>query len=89
VGIPTSRDPDTPEELKNQLFVRIHKVPAELPHSTQLELEKLRRIRTDSDGAFVLELLRGLLRSREILQPSEPHLSLYSKKNELGSTIGS
>jgi hypothetical protein len=39
----------------------------------------------------MLELLEALLTSREVLQPSEPHLSLslYSTKNELGSTIGS
>jgi hypothetical protein len=43
----------------------------------------------DSGRAFTLELLRGLPTSQEVLRPSEPHLSLYSTKNELGSTIGS
>jgi hypothetical protein len=37
----------------------------------------------------VIELLQGLPTSREVLQPSEPRLSLYSTKNELGNTIGS
>jgi hypothetical protein len=39
VGIPTSQNPDTPEGLESRLSVRIHKIPAELPHSTELELE--------------------------------------------------
>jgi hypothetical protein len=43
----------------------------------------------DSGRASVLELLGGLLTSWEVLRPSEPVLSLYSTKNELGSTIGS
>jgi hypothetical protein len=62
----TSQNPDTPEGLKSRLSVRIHRIPEELPHST--------------------ELPRGLLTSREVLQPSEPSLSLLYK-NALGSTI--
>jgi hypothetical protein len=42
VGIPTSRDPDTPEGLESRLSVRIHRIPAELPRSSDLELGKLR-----------------------------------------------
>jgi hypothetical protein len=42
----------------------------------------------DSDRAFTLELLRGLPTSREVLQPSEPRLSLYSTKIEFGSPLG-
>jgi hypothetical protein len=57
VGIPTSWDPDTPEGLESLLSVRIHRIPAELPHSTKLELEKLYRTRMDSDRAFMLKLL--------------------------------
>jgi hypothetical protein len=60
-----------------------------LPHSTKLELRKIHQTRMDSGRAFTLELPGGLPTSREVLQPSEPHLSLYSTKNELGSTIGS
>jgi hypothetical protein len=89
VGISISWDPNTPEGLESWLSVRIHRILAELPHSTELELEKVRRIRTDSGRASVFELLRGLPISREVLQPLEPRLSLYSTKNELGSTIGS
>jgi hypothetical protein len=37
----------------------------------------------------MLELLQGLPISQEVIRPSEPHLSLYPTKNELGSTIGS
>jgi hypothetical protein len=44
VGILISRDPDTPEGLESWLFVRIRRIPAELSHSTELELIKLCRI---------------------------------------------
>jgi hypothetical protein len=54
-----------------------------------LELRKLRRIRMDSGRASALELLRALPTSWEVLCPSEPHLSLYSIMNDLGSTIES
>jgi hypothetical protein len=89
VGIPTRQDPDTPEGLKNRLSGGISKIRVELPHSIDLELRKLHQIRMDSGRTSALELLRGLPTSREVLRPSEPHLSLYSTKNELGSTIGS
>jgi hypothetical protein len=62
---------------------------AELPHSADLELRKLCRARIDSGGASMLELLRGLPTIQEVLRPSEPCLSLYSIKKELGSAIGS
>jgi hypothetical protein len=75
-------NPDTPEGLKSQLSVRIS---VELPHSTQLELGKLHQTRMDSGRASTLELLRGLLTSREVLQPSEPHLFLYSTRMNLGA----
>jgi hypothetical protein len=76
MGIPTSRDLDTLEGLESRLFVGIHRIPAELPHLTELELRKLRRTRMDFDRASVLELLRGLPTSREVLRPSDPRLSL-------------
>jgi hypothetical protein len=84
-----SQDPDTLEGLESHLFVRIHRILAELLYSTKLELEKLHQTRMDSGRASALELLQGLPTSQEVLQPSEPRLSLYSTKNELGSTIGS
>jgi hypothetical protein len=87
VGIPTRQNPITPEGLKSPFSVGIHKIPAELLHSTELELRKLYHTRMDSGRAFMLELLRGLLTSQEVLRPSEPRLSLLYK-NELGSTIG-
>jgi hypothetical protein len=37
--------------------------------------------------AFALELLGGLPKSQEVLRPSEPHLSLYSTRTKLGSTL--
>jgi hypothetical protein len=89
MGIPTSWDPDTPEGLKSWLSVGLRRIPAELLHSIELELRKLCRIQKCSGRASALELLRGLLTSREVLRPSEPRLSLYSTKNELDSTIGS
>jgi hypothetical protein len=76
MGIPTSRNPDTPEGLESQLSVRIRRIPAELPHSTELELEKLRQTRMDSDRASAIKLLRGLPTRQEVLWPSEPYLSL-------------
>jgi hypothetical protein len=75
-GIPTSQNPDTPEGLESRFSVGIHRISAELPHSTKLELRKLHWTRTDSGRASVLKLLWGLLTSWEVLQPSEPHLSL-------------
>jgi hypothetical protein len=35
----------------------------------------------------MLELLCGLPTSREVLRPSEPHLSLYSTRTKLGNTL--
>jgi hypothetical protein len=60
MGIPTSRNPDTLEELESRLSVIIHRILAELPHSIELELEKLHRTQTDSGRASTLELLQGL-----------------------------
>jgi hypothetical protein len=57
MGILTSRDPDTLEGLESRLSVRINRILAELLHSTELELRKLDRIRTDSDRASALKLL--------------------------------
>jgi hypothetical protein len=82
MGIPTRRNHDTPEGLKSRFSVRI---PVKLPHSTELELRKLCQTRTDSDRAFALELLRGLPISREVLRLSEPRLSLYSTRMNLGA----
>jgi hypothetical protein len=75
MGIPTSQNPDTPEGLKSQLSVEIHRISAELPHSIELELRKLCRAQTNFGIASTLELLRGLPTSREVLRPSKPHLS--------------
>jgi hypothetical protein len=60
VGIPISQDPDTLVGLESWLSVGILRILAEVPHSTELELGKLHRIRTDSGRVFMLELLRGL-----------------------------
>jgi hypothetical protein len=85
----TSQNPNTPEGLESWLTVEIHRIPAELPHSIELELGKLHRTRMNSSRASTLKLLRGLPTSWEVLWPSEPHLSLsLLYKNELGSTIG-
>jgi hypothetical protein len=64
-----------------------------VPCSDEWELgiliKKLHRTRTDFVKALALERLGGLPTSPEVLQLLEPHLSLYSTKKELGSTIGS
>jgi hypothetical protein len=75
--------------LESQLSVKIHRILTELPHLTDLELGRLRQTRMDSGRASTLELLQGLLASREVLQLSEPRITLYSTMNELGSNIGS
>jgi hypothetical protein len=87
MGILTSQNPDTPEGLESRLSIGIRKISTELPHSTKQELRKLCRTRMDFGRSSALELLRGLPTSREVLQPSGPHLSLLYK-NESGSTIG-
>jgi hypothetical protein len=85
VGNPISQNPNTPEGLESRFSVGIHRIPAELSHSTELELKKLRRTQTDFDKASALELLREVPTSREVLQPSEPRLSLYSSRMNLGA----
>jgi hypothetical protein len=57
VGIPTSRNPDTLEELESRLSIRIHRIPAKLLHSIEVEIGKLHRTRMDSVRASTLELL--------------------------------
>jgi hypothetical protein len=42
----------------------------------------------NSSRASVLELLRGLLTSWEVLRPSERRLSLYSRRMNLGALLG-
>jgi hypothetical protein len=37
MGIPTSRNPNTPEGLKSRLSVGIHRIPTELPRSSYEE----------------------------------------------------
>jgi hypothetical protein len=83
-GILTSQNPDTAEGLKSQLSIGIHRIMTELPHSTKPELGKHRRTRTESNRASMLKLLRGLQTSQEVLWPSEPLLSLYSTRMNLG-----
>jgi hypothetical protein len=41
MGILTSRNLDTPEGLEQKLFIGIHRILVELPHSSQLELRNL------------------------------------------------
>jgi hypothetical protein len=76
MDMPTSQNPDTVEGLESRFSVGIHRISAERPHSTELELTKLCRTRMNSGRASTVELLRGLPTSQEVLWPSEPHLSL-------------
>jgi hypothetical protein len=78
-GILTGQNPNTLEGLESWLSIGIHRIPAELPHSIELELRELCRTWTDSGRASVLELLRGLPTSREVLWPSKSHHSLLYK----------
>jgi hypothetical protein len=57
MGIQTSQDPDTPKGLESQLSIRIRRILTEVPHSTEVELRKLYRIRMDSGSVVVLEQL--------------------------------
>jgi hypothetical protein len=57
MSIPTSRNPDTLEGLETQLSIGSRRILAELPHSTEPELGKLRQTRTDSSRASMFELL--------------------------------
>jgi hypothetical protein len=43
MGIPTSWNLDTLEGLESRLSIEIHRILAELPHSTKLELRKVHR----------------------------------------------
>jgi hypothetical protein len=43
MGITTSWNPDTPKGLEQRLFVGIHRILAELPHSNELEPRNLVR----------------------------------------------
>jgi hypothetical protein len=79
MGIPTSRNPDTPDGLESRLSVGIHRILVELFSSTEPELRKLHQTQMNSGRASTLELLWGLLTSREVLQPSKPRLSLLYK----------
>jgi hypothetical protein len=85
VGILTSQNLDTPKGLESRFSVRIHRIPAELLHSTEVELRKLHRNQMDSGRASALELLQGLLVSDEVLRPLESHLSLYSIRMNMGA----
>jgi hypothetical protein len=57
MGIPTSQNLDTPEGLESRLSIEIHRIQAELPHSTEQELGKLHQTQMDSVRASTLELL--------------------------------
>jgi hypothetical protein len=45
MGFPTSQNLDTPVGLEQRLSVRIHRIPAKLPHSSKLEPRNLVRPR--------------------------------------------
>jgi hypothetical protein len=76
-----------PEGLESRFSIRIHRILAELPHLTELELRKLRQTRMDSGRSSTLELLWELPTCQHVLRPSEPPLSLYSTKIEFKSPL--
>jgi hypothetical protein len=85
VGIPTSRNPDTLEGLESQLSIGIHRILAELLHSTEPELKKLCWTWMDSQSFRA----RATLRTPD--KPGSPpalktlSLSLYSTRMILGA----
>jgi hypothetical protein len=87
VGISTSWDSNTLEGLESWSSIKIHRIPTEVLHLTELELGKHYRTREDFGRALVLKLLRGFPTCWEVLWPSEPRLSLYSTRTKLGSTL--
>jgi hypothetical protein len=87
MGILTRWNPDIPEGRENRLSIKIHRILAQLLHSTEPELGKLHWARMDFDRASTLKLLRGLSTSEKVLRPSEPHLSLYSTRINLGNVL--
>jgi hypothetical protein len=86
---PTTQNPDTREGLESWLSIKIHRIPVEILHLTEPECKKLHLTKEDFGRAFTLNQLWGLPTRQEVLRPSKPRLSLYSTKNEPGSTIGS
>jgi hypothetical protein len=68
------------------LTIRDSNTPEELKSLLSV---RIRRTPVELPHSTELELLRGLPTSREVLQPSEPCLFVYSTKNGPGSTIGS
>jgi hypothetical protein len=74
VGILTSQNTDAPEGLKSRPSVRIHRIPVELPHLTELELRKLRRIRMHIRTLDFRTILKDRLRlpDRPIAQQGMP-----------------
>jgi hypothetical protein len=57
MGIPTNRNPDTPDGLRSRLSVGIRRILVELLPSTEPELRKLHQTQMDSGRASTLELL--------------------------------
>jgi hypothetical protein len=57
----------TLEGPEGRFSVGIHIIMAELPHSAEVGLKKLCRTRIDSGRASMLDLLRGLPTSQEVL----------------------
>jgi hypothetical protein len=90
MGIPTSWNLYTPEELKKRLSAGIHRASA----LEQTRAEKSCQTLKDSGRASALELRGGLSIGRETLRPLEPHHSpdktmpsYYTKNGSFASGI--
>jgi hypothetical protein len=89
MGIPTSRDHNTPEGLESQLSVRIHRILAELPKLDQTRAQKTPLNPNGFQQSFCARATPrtpNKLGSLPALITSP--LTLYSTKIEFGSPLG-
>jgi hypothetical protein len=85
LGILISRNPDTSEGLEQRLFVRIHRIPAELPHSSKLESRNPVRPRRILAKLPCSSYEEG---SRQARRPSSPHsLATLPARLRLATTL--
>jgi hypothetical protein len=85
MGIPTSQNPDTPKGLEQRLSFEIHRIPAELPHSSKLEPRN-----PIGPQRIPIELLRSSYEegSRQAGRPSGPQsLATLPTRLRLATTL--
>jgi hypothetical protein len=85
MGIPRSQNPDTPKGLEQRLSFKIHRIPAELPHSSKLEPRN-----PIGPQRIPIELLRSSYEegSRQAGRPSGPQsLATLPTRLRLATTL--